>query len=60
MYVCVQYTRLTTKKMRLNRNQIAKRIAQEIRDGFTVNLGIGIPTLVSNYIPKDIHIMLHR
>ena len=45
--------------MRLNRNQIAQRIAQEIKDGFTVNLGIGIPTLVSNYIPKDMHVMLH-
>ena len=45
--------------MRLNRNQIAQRIAQEIKDGFTVNLGIGIPTLVSNYIPKNMHVMLH-
>ncbi len=45
--------------MRLNRNQIAQRIAQEIKDGFTVNLGIGIPTLVSNYIPKNMQVMLH-
>ena len=45
--------------MPLNRNQIAQRIAQEIEDGFTVNLGIGIPTLVSNFIPADITVMLH-
>ncbi|HMP30388.1 MAG TPA: 3-oxoacid CoA-transferase, partial [Saprospiraceae bacterium] len=37
---------------------IAKRISQEIKDGYYVNLGIGIPTLVANYIPKDISIML--
>ncbi len=45
--------------MPLHRNQIAQRIAQEIEDGFTVNLGIGIPTLVSNFIPADITVMLH-
>ena len=45
--------------MPLNKNQIAQRIAQEIKDGFTVNLGIGIPTLVANFIPKDINVMLH-
>lgn len=45
--------------MPLSRNEIAQRIAQEIEDGFTVNLGIGIPTLVSNFIPDDISIMLH-
>lgn len=45
--------------MPLNRNQIAQRIAQEIEDGFTVNLGIGIPTLVSNFIPDNISVMLH-
>lgn len=45
--------------MPLNRNQIAQRIAQEIEDGFTVNLGIGIPTLVSNFIPDDLTVMLH-
>ena len=45
--------------MSLNRNQIAQRIAQEIEDGFTVNLGIGIPTLVSNFIPKNLTVMLH-
>lgn len=41
----------------LNKNQIAKRIAQELKDGFYVNLGIGIPTLVANYIPKNIDVI---
>lgn len=45
--------------MALTREQIAERIAQEIKDGFYVNLGIGIPTLVANYIPDDMHVMLH-
>lgn len=45
--------------MALDKNQIAHRIAKEIMDGYYVNLGIGIPTLVANYIPKDIHIVLH-
>ena len=45
--------------MPLNRDQIAQRIAQEVQDGFVVNLGIGIPTLVSNFIPKDIHVLFH-
>lgn len=44
--------------MALTREQIAARIAQEIKDGDYVNLGIGIPTLVANYISPDIHIML--
>src|SRR6201997_4165000 len=35
---------------------IAKRIAQELRDGMLVNLGIGIPTLVANYVPSDVHV----
>ena len=35
---------------------IARRIAQELRDGMLVNLGIGIPTLVANYVPKGIHV----
>ena len=42
----------------LTREQIAQRIAKEIEDGFTVNLGIGIPTLVANYIPENISVML--
>ena len=40
----------------LDKVGIAKRIAQELEDGFYVNLGIGIPTLVANYVPKDISI----
>jgi 3-oxoacid CoA-transferase subunit B len=44
--------------MPLNKDQIAKRIAQELKDGMYVNLGIGIPTLVSNYVPEGIEIML--
>ncbi|MGQ4809022.1 putative succinyl-CoA:3-ketoacid coenzyme A transferase subunit B [Candidatus Entotheonellaceae bacterium PAL068K] len=43
----------------LSREQIAQRAAQELRDGFTVNLGIGIPTLVANYVPPGIEIILH-
>jgi len=44
--------------MALTREQIAQRAAQEIEDGFYVNLGIGIPTMVANYIPGDIHVDL--
>jgi 3-oxoacid CoA-transferase subunit B len=44
--------------MALDKYGIAKRIAQELRDGMYVNLGIGIPTLVANYIPDGISIML--
>lgn len=42
----------------LDKNGIAKRIAQELRDGMYVNLGIGIPTLVANYIPQGMTIIL--
>jgi 3-oxoacid CoA-transferase subunit B len=44
--------------MALDKYGIAKRIAQELKDGMYVNLGIGIPTLVANYIPKGMFIML--
>lgn len=44
--------------MALSREQIAQRIAKELKDGYYVNLGIGIPTLVANYVPKGIEIML--
>ena len=42
----------------LNKNQIAQRLAQELKDGYYVNLGIGIPTLVANYIPAGIQVVL--
>ena len=44
--------------MALNREQIAKRVAQEFHDGYYINLGIGIPTLAANYVPKDMEVML--
>jgi 3-oxoacid CoA-transferase subunit B len=44
--------------MPLTREQIAQRVAQELRDGFYVNLGIGLPTLVANYIPPGMDVLL--
>lgn len=43
--------------MPLSKEQIAKRISQEVQPGFCVNLGIGIPTLVANYIPDSMNVM---
>ncbi len=44
--------------MALSREQIAMRVAQELQDGYYVNLGIGIPTLVANYVPEGMEVML--
>ncbi|UVJ42096.1 CoA transferase subunit B [Pseudomonas sp. LS1212] len=44
--------------MALTREQMAQRVARELKDGYYVNLGIGIPTLVANYVPDDIDVML--
>jgi 3-oxoacid CoA-transferase subunit B len=44
--------------MALDKFQIAQRIAKELKDGFYVNLGIGIPTLVANYVPEGINVTL--
>lgn len=44
--------------MALTKEQIAQRIAQELKDGYYVNLGIGIPTLVANFIPEGVEVVL--
>jgi len=48
-----------TTKERLPREVMAMRIARELKDGYYVNLGIGIPTLVSNYVPLEMTVIIH-
>src|ERR1035437_8385682 len=55
--MCQISNHLILRKM-LDKNGIAKRIAKEVKDGMFVNLGIGIPTLVANYIPEGINVEL--
>jgi len=45
--------------MALDKTGIAKRIAQEMKDGYYINLGIGVPTMASNFIPEDVNVVIH-
>ena len=50
---------MSTNYQRRTKDQLAARVAQDIAEGSTVNLGIGMPTLVANHIPKDREVLLH-
>jgi 3-oxoacid CoA-transferase subunit B len=52
------FAKIKENGMALSREQVAMRVAQELKDGYYVNLGIGIPTLVANYVPAGIEVML--
>ena len=54
--LCVHLPHLLNYTLMLDKNGIAKRIAQEVKDGWYVNLGIGIPTLVANHIPQGMEV----
>ncbi len=62
MPACSRHSKSDIKNPKLNmaltKEQIAQRIAQELHDGYYVNLGIGIPTLVANYIPEGMQVIL--
>jgi len=45
--------------MALDKIGIAKRIAQEMKDGYYINLGIGVPTMAANFIPEDVNVVIH-
>ena len=58
LFHCQIFKSANFQIMSLSKEQIAQRIAKELKDGYYVNLGIGIPTLVANFIPAGIHVEL--